>query len=265
MALKWLRNETYLGTEMHSYSVFKYTKMLSETRFEVMLLLPEKWQETYEIDIDTREIISGSMEGDFTSHWIPTEISVGDEIDVWKSKYTVVSKNEEVNLPSINHGISIKCIELEHVESINGIDVTESLFYDVNTGIKVKNVVFGQGYSLEDNIAEIGMDNDKDGLIDCHELFVTLTNPKKVDTDGDNLSDKSEIELGTNPTKHDTDNDFWNDSIDIMPTNTFAPNAIIALVVILSIVGFFAYRFLKRRKVSSPSPQTSIPQSDSLH
>jgi len=227
-----------------------------------MQLLPEEEKETYEIDISTREIVSGSMEGDFTSHWIPTDISIGDEINIGDTKYTVASKNEEVYLPSINHDTSIKCIRLEHVQSISGINVTISLFYDVNVGLKVKTVGFGQGFSgilavkvsSEVNIIETGIDNDQDELIDCQELFVTLTNPQKADTDGDNLSDKREIELGTNPIKQDTDNDYWNDSIDIMPTNTLVPNTIIASVVILGLVIFFAYRVLKRRKVGNLSP-----------
>ena len=221
LTLKWLHCETLLEAEMSETVLFKYTKRLSETRFQVMQLLPERWEETYEIDISTRKIISGSMEGDFTSHWIPTDISVGNKIDVWKSEYTVVSKNEEVNLPNIDDGVTIKCIKLEHTEEFydiglpHPIDVTVSLFYDANTGIRVKNLVLGQGYSFEADIAETGIDNDHDGLTDYQELFVTLTNPK---TQG------------------------------VVPDVTAIYYVFIAIVATVSVLCFFAYRFLKKRK-----------------
>ena len=221
LTLKWLHHETLLEEEMSETVLFKYTKGLSETRFQVMQLLPERWEETYEVDISTRKIISGSMEGDFTSHWIPTDISVGDKIDVWKSEYTAVSKNEEVNLPNIDDGVTIKCIKLEHTEEFydirlpHPIDVTVSLFYDANTGIRVKNLVLGQGYSFEADIAETGIDNDHDGLTDYHELFVTLTNPK---TQG------------------------------VVPDVIAIYYVLIAIVATVSVLGFFAYRFLKKKK-----------------
>jgi len=260
MTLKWLFNATgsigTMETGSTKTGLYKYTKRLSETKFEVTQLLPEEEKETYEIDTNTREIVSGSEEGNFTSHWIPTDISIGDEINISDTKFTVASKNEEVYLPSINHDTSIKCIRLEHVESISGIDVTISHFYDVNVGLKVKTVGFGQGFSgilavkvsIEGNIIETGIDNDQDELTDCQELFVTLTNPQKADTDGDNLSDKSEIELGTNPLTTDSDMDFWSDDIDFMPNNSLMPNGVIISLAVIVTSGIIAYKLLKKRK-----------------
>lgn len=70
-------------------------------------------------------------------------------------------------------------------------------------------------------------DTDGDGLTDYEELYITGTNPLKYDTngngvndadddsDGDGLSNKKEISLGTSPISADTDEDGLSDSEEI--------------------------------------------------
>lgn len=75
-------------------------------------------------------------------------------------------------------------------------------------------------------------DTDGDGLTDYEEIYITGTNPLKYDTDengvndadddidGDGLSNKEEIELGTSPNSADTDSDGLSDYDEINTYNT---------------------------------------------
>lgn len=80
----------------------------------------------------------------------------------------------------------------------------------VNTSTKVKsqidndNILFGQG-----------VDTDKDGLDDVREIQLK-TDPKKADTDGDELNDGDEVLYwNTDPLKKDTDGDGYPDGREI--------------------------------------------------
>lgn len=75
-------------------------------------------------------------------------------------------------------------------------------------------------------------DTDGDGLTDYQEVFITETDPLKydsvikgisdsdIDVDDDGLSNIQEIELGTDPRKSDTDNDELSDSDELNIYNT---------------------------------------------
>lgn len=64
-------------------------------------------------------------------------------------------------------------------------------------------------------------DLDSDGVDDNVEEQYGTSN-RDIDTDGDSLSDKSEIEKwGTNPTKWDTDGDGYGDGSEII--NGYSP------------------------------------------
>lgn len=75
-------------------------------------------------------------------------------------------------------------------------------------------------------------DTDGDGLTDYEEIYKTGTNPLKYDTDengvndadddndGDGLSNKEEISLGTSPNSADTDSDGLSDYDEINTYNT---------------------------------------------
>lgn len=66
-------------------------------------------------------------------------------------------------------------------------------------------------------------DTDKDGLTDYEEVYLTLTNPLEPDTDGDGIIDgeddmdgegltnREELDMGTDPLKSDTDGDNLTD------------------------------------------------------
>ncbi len=65
-------------------------------------------------------------------------------------------------------------------------------------------------------------DADGDGLLDNQEAGYQ-TNPKKIDTDGDELTDRQEIEIyKTSPTKKDTDGDGFSDGSEVR--NFYNPN-----------------------------------------
>jgi len=70
-------------------------------------------------------------------------------------------------------------------------------------------------------------DTDGDGLSDYTEVFITHTDPLVADSDGDGLSDGDEVNIhGTNPLAADTDNDGLNDGdeINIWGTNPNNPD-----------------------------------------
>ena len=77
-------------------------------------------------------------------------------------------------------------------------------------------------------------DTDNDGLFDGEEITAG-SNPLISDSDGDGLTDGEEVTRGTSPIKTDTDNDLWDDSIDLMPTDSLVPN----LVIVIGIGGVF--------------------------
>ena len=70
-------------------------------------------------------------------------------------------------------------------------------------------------------------DTDEDGLTDYEELYLTLTDPLNPDTDGngindgeddldgDGISNKEELAIGTSPINYDTDRDGLSDSEEI--------------------------------------------------
>jgi len=59
-------------------------------------------------------------------------------------------------------------------------------------------------------------DQDRDGILDVEEEALGLST-RNFDTDGDGISDKSEIDKwGTDPTKADTDGDGYWDFFEIM-------------------------------------------------
>ena len=70
-------------------------------------------------------------------------------------------------------------------------------------------------FELENGLDLSNPDCDSDGLDDYVELVIYETNPLKVDSDDDGLSDPVEIELGTDPLDSDADDDGLSDSEEV--------------------------------------------------
>ena len=80
-----------------------------------------------------------------------------------------------------------------------------------NAGDMYMTMVLGLSYSFP---APDG-DADFDGLSDRQEREITHTDPYNRDTDGDGLSDKEELVLGTDPLNPDSDGDGLTDGMEV--------------------------------------------------
>jgi len=71
-----------------------------------------------------------------------------------------------------------------------------------------------------------------------------------ADTDGDSLSDGSEVRVGANPLDPDTDDDGWRDGLDFTPTNPTLPTMLVVAVAAAgtAVAGFI---LLRRRKMAT--------------
>lgn len=68
----------------------------------------------------------------------------------------------------------------------------------------------------EEKVEPFPDDLDRDGILDVEEEQLGTSN-KEFDTDGDGLSDKTEIEvLGIDPTNPDTDGDGFADGYEVL-------------------------------------------------
>lgn len=78
-------------------------------------------------------------------------------------------------------------------------------------------------------------------------MNVYHTDPLKADTDGDGISDGTEVEQGTNPNASDTDGDGIPDSEDSMPTtnNNIIYGVVIGIIVAIAAVMYFV-KFKKK-------------------
>ena len=241
------------------------------------------------INVLTREIVTGEDKGKHTSQWIPTNIKLGDKIEILGTEYTVTSLSDTIFLRDFGQIDAIKLtykkITEDYVDSEGYFwkdnIYEEKIWYDQNSRLKLKEVdttSYKHGFGslswrkiekTEYELRENNVDTDKDGLTDLKELFQFLTNPTTSDTDSDGLPDKEEIDFGSNPliqdtdedgltdkkefdfktvpTLKDSDGDLWNDKIDIGKTNSFFPNGILVLIVIL--ISYFVYRKITKKKV----------------
>lgn len=89
--------------------------------------------------------------------------------------------------------------------------------------VTVAVVVLLVGAALAGPAIAVATDTDRDGLTNTFERTLSLTNPHKVDTDGDGLwdgrenpdhdglSNRAEQNLRTKPRVADTDRDGWTD------------------------------------------------------
>jgi len=241
---KWYYGEnlTYLTNGTITY---EYGEKISATVFAREQISPERMKET--VDVTTREILSGPGKGAYTSHWIRIDYSIGGPVTIADHAVMVRAKNIDINLPSVTPekgGAQISCFELEYKGEMTDFTFTDLFYYDMKTGIKVSqttNSVFipDPNGTIQTTLIleETQTDNDEDGLTDLEELFVTLTNPLKTDSDYD----------------------FWSDPIDTMPNNVLVPNGLIVLLVVIPIVSVVWWWKKRRAKVEKPPTVPAQP------
>ncbi len=73
-------------------------------------------------------------------------------------------------------------------------------------------------------------DQDSDGITTADELFIHRTNPRRLDTDGDGISDHAEIGAVTDPRNPDTNNDGIPDGIDLTGYSLSDTNLVFKLI-----------------------------------
>mgnify|MGYP002760761566 CR=1 FL=1 len=87
--------------------------------------------------------------------------------------------------------------------------------------VNVNNSGLSIGENLEHSTNPFKVDTDGDGLSDKQEIFDYGTDPNVVDTDDDGLSDYEEVrEYETNPTVADTDGDGLSDREEVLEYET---------------------------------------------
>ena len=87
---------------------------------------------TLRYNVDTREIKNGSDKGNKTSHWINTNVSIGDEVSILGQDFNVVSKSETIEL----EGEQIQTVKVQGDTSQSyitndGVDVSISGVEDI--------------------------------------------------------------------------------------------------------------------------------------
>jgi len=245
---KW---DSYLDDKKVNSFIYSYDEEIGDSIFKVTNY-PDKDVFTY--NAKNREVIEGIEYGPYvgtkTSHWIDTDVKIGDDIEIQDIMYQVLSTDSVIELPSIG---KISTIELKYDLNMK--------YYDKITGIKLKEEDFSLYGQFSRIITDSGTDVDNDGLTDFEELLIkrtdpllndtdddglndneeldTGTNPLKADTDGDGLNDNEELDTGTNPLKADTDGDFWEDNIDLLPKSTIIPNGPFILIILILILIIF--------------------------
>lgn len=199
---KWDR---YLDDDKLDSFFFSYDEEIKDGIFKATSY-PEKTSYTY--NTKTREVVErieyGLFTGTKTSHWINTNVKLGDQIEIGNYSYQVVSLNSIIELSSIG--------KMSTIELTDGED---TYYYDKTTGIKLKTeraTFLGQ---YNEFITDSGTDTDNDGLSDFEELFVKRTDPTLKDTDNDGLDDTIEINIDTNPNNPDSDGDGLNDGQEV--------------------------------------------------
>lgn len=262
MTLNWEGQESFTNEEYPSAntnseidSTYSYTK-IGQNQFKQDIIGSSR---TQVLNSSTREFIGQELTGEKTSHWIPTNLEVGDEVKISNYTYNVVSLSEPVILDDFGRikAIEVKLVYTEEDHKDGDLEISDykevtTIYYDEETGLKLKQVekdtwtatgsITGQMHKIREReyqISENNVDNDEDGLTDLSEILKYDTNPVRSDTDGDGLRDKTEVNGKTNPNNSDTDGDFISDGLDPMPKSVILPNV---FVLIIPLVGIFYWR-----------------------
>lgn len=239
MTMKWtgestFENEEYpdANTEDDIEFIFSYTEV------DDGLFRQKNLEESTEnvLDRDTREFVEGDSKGTYTSHWIPHDIGVGDDVMINNASYTVSSLSTPIVLNDFGR---VTAVELKIVKDsedyttesgLRNVDnhLEGKIYYDHESRILLKrqseatwtteSSTLGDMHKSQTRryqIRENHIDTDEDGLTDLKELLRHRTDPTVKDTDGDGLDDDKEIDEDTDPTTADTDGDGLTDGEEI--------------------------------------------------
>lgn len=183
------------------------------------------------VNSDTRRY--EDAENRTTSLWIPTDISVGDKIQVRNRTYAVTSLQDVVQTEDFGEASAIVLRYEKREDSTTLSEGGEAedylerrlFYYAPSSGVALKYIAeisythitdnFGDMYKTERTVQELqenSIHTDNDELTDAEELVKYGTDPQNPDTDGDGLTDSYEIRTAnSNPLAEDTDADGLSD------------------------------------------------------
>jgi parallel beta-helix repeat protein len=167
--------------------------------------------------------ISDGDKLDFRASCIDPDIIYGDELTYsWSTDISgTIGAGESLTnilLTIGKHQITVEVSDRSGEISFNILYVTVLETNESDSDGDGLPNVWERDHGLDpDDKTDANIDFDKDGLSNQKE-FVIGTDPQKLDTDNDGLSDSEEINhLKTDPLRLDTDSDGYNDGLDEFP------------------------------------------------
>lgn len=193
-------------------NVFEYSEV-SEDIYEV----EQPSGEIIEYNIEDREVLDKNSEGLKTSHWIPSDVSIGDEINIQNLTLTVLSENTEIETEFGD----LEAIKLETERDLDDAvsrdlddeTLRDTRYYHKETGLFLKRESVGHylspglytTYSCEyrevRKLEDSGKDFNDNGNSNLEEVLVENKNPWKVkmaldiDLDKSNVKQYKEVEI----------------------------------------------------------------------
>lgn len=174
----------------------------------------EDWMLEFDFDYDIEKFWNADILSHEGNHYVIKNKVYNADIDIDQAViFGFTGKPGDVTTEPSDYSLSYYGIEEEYDKDTDGDGLTdyEEKFLDTD-----KN----------------NPDTDGDGLNDGNEMYITYTNPLKVDSDGNGISDadedfdedkltnKEEIEIGTDPLYEDTDFDGLKDGEEVNTYNT---------------------------------------------
>ncbi len=179
-------------------------------------------------------------------------ILLTDGEGTYSTSYTSLAKSNNIKVYTVGLGSSVDVSLLQSIAS-----GTDGKYFHANNA----EGLIKEFETMKEEIVDLTIDTDGDGLSDYHEKYLRLfngvylsTDPENSDTDGDGISDYDELEIvygysnrnssyeqvieyykmNSDPTKIDTDGDGLYDDIDPNPKAYDATGKTLANVAELS-------------------------------
>jgi len=236
------------GSEWEDTMTTQY-QYLDTSDGEAILYDPQESQ-VYSISLDNREInpLESDLEGK-TGHWINTDVSTGDQVQVGQEEYTVASTSDTIYLRGFGQ---VEAIRLEDTWNVDGevIDpgyptrpetprVTENIWFDAYSGLYLKEETesefesrLSHGWisceiSIERNIVETEQDTSKDGTTDLTKILENRENPLEkevnleIDVADDEIKQYEETRIEVSSEGHGTEPELYLDGEKIGEGNQF--------------------------------------------